>query len=207
MTKRTTWPMRIDADAQTVGTARVRDSWAVGRGSASRQLMRQTGVQPPSEFDDIADGIGAPAIATSIARSADVAAQIGAPAPLSKAIASLTKPASAPKYRNRKCEHDGIRFDSEKERARYFELVRMQAAGLIRDLRLQVPYLLTERLQRDDGTWERASKYLADFVYYECATGKQVVEDVKSPITRKNAAYIQKRKTMLAVHGITIKEV
>ncbi|AMU14852.1 hypothetical protein A3203_17940 [Burkholderia cenocepacia] len=199
--------MRIDADAQTVGTARVRDSWAVGRGSASRQLMQQTGVQPPSEFDDIADGIGAPAIATSIARSADVAAQIGAPVPLSKAIASLTKPASAPKYRNRKCEHDGIRFDSEKERARYFELVRMQAAGLIRDLRLQVAFVLTERLQRDDGTWERASKYLADFVYVDCTTGRQVIEDVKSPITRKNATYIQKRKTMLAVHGITIKEV
>ncbi|WP_323620078.1 DUF1064 domain-containing protein [Burkholderia anthinoferrum] len=185
----------------------MRDSWAMGRGSASRQLMQQTGVQPPSEFDDIADGIGAPAIATSIARSADVASQIGAPAPLSKAIACLTKPAAAPKYRNRKCEHEGIRFDSEKERARYFELVRMQAAGLIRELRLQVPYVLTERLQRDNGTWERASKYVADFVYVDGATGKQVVEDVKSPITRKNATYIQKRKTMLAVHGITIKEV
>ncbi|WP_063776525.1 DUF1064 domain-containing protein [Burkholderia cepacia] len=207
MTKRTTRPMRIDADAQTVGTARVRDSWAVGRSSAARQLLQQTGVQPPSEFDDIADGVGAPAIASSIARSADVAAQIGAPAPLSKAIAGLTKPAAAPKYRNRKCEHDGVRFDSEKERARYFELVRMQAAGLIRELRLQVPFVLTERTQRDDGTWERASKYVADFVYVHAATGKQVVEDVKSPITRKNATYIQKRKTMLAVCGITIKEV
>jgi len=207
VTKRTSWPMRIDADAQTVGTARVRDSWAVGRGSAARQLMQQTGVQPPSEFDDIADGIGAPAIATSIARSADVAAQIGGPAPLSKAIASLTKPAAAPKYRNRKCEHEGIRFDSEKERSRYFDLVRMQAAGLIRELRLQVAFVLTERLQRDNGTWERASKYVADFVYVDGPTGKQVVEDVKSPITRKNATYIQKRKTMLAVHGITIKEV
>ncbi|WP_260449298.1 DUF1064 domain-containing protein [Burkholderia seminalis] len=207
MTKRASWPMRIDADAQTVGTARVQDSWAVGRGSAARQLMQQTGVQPPSEFDDIADGIGAPAIASSIARSAGVAAQIGAPAPLSKAIASLTQPAAAPKYRNRKCEHDGIRFDSEKERARYFELIRMQAAGLIRELRLQVPYVLTARLQRDNGTWERASKYVADFVYVDAVTGKQVVEDVKSPITRKNATYIQKRKTMLAVHGITIREV
>ncbi|KWO62579.1 hypothetical protein [Burkholderia territorii] len=62
MTKRTTWPMRIDADAQTVGTARVRDSWAVGRSSAAREIARKTGVQPPSEFDDIAGGFdpGAP---------------------------------------------------------------------------------------------------------------------------------------------------
>ncbi|WP_321799731.1 DUF1064 domain-containing protein [Burkholderia sp. BCC1988] len=199
--------MRIDTDAKTVGTARVRDSWAVGRSSAARQIMRQTGVQPPSEFDDIADGIGAPAIASSIARSAHVAAEIGVPAPLSKAIANLTKPAAAPKYRNRKCEHDGIRFDSEKERARYFELVRMQAAGLIRDLRLQIPFVLTERMQRDDGRWERASKYVADFVYVDCETGKQVVEDVKSPITRKNPTYVQKRKDMLAVHKISIREV
>ncbi|MCA8226181.1 DUF1064 domain-containing protein [Burkholderia vietnamiensis] len=182
MTKRTSWPMRIDADAQTIGTARVRDSWAVGRGSAARQIAQQTGVQPPSEFDDIASGFDP-----------------GAPVPL-----SMQK---EPKYRNRKCEHNGIRFDSEKERARYFELVRMQAAGLIRELRLQVAFVLTERLQRDNGTWERASKYVADFVYVDGATGKQVVEDVKSPITRKNATYIQKRKTMLAVHGITIKEV
>jgi len=199
--------MRIDPDAKTVGTARVRDSWAVGRGSAARQLMQQTGVQPPSEFDDIADGVGAPAIASSIARSADVAAQIGAPAPLSKAISGLTKPAATPKYRNRKCEHDGIRFDSEKERARYFELVQMQAAGLIRDLRLQVPFVLTERAQRDDGKWERASKYIADFVYFDAQAGKQVVEDVKSPITRKNLTYVQKRKDMLSVHKISIKEV
>lgn len=56
MTKRTTWPMRIDADAQTVGTARVRDSWAVGRSSAAREIAQKTGVQPPSEFDDIASG-------------------------------------------------------------------------------------------------------------------------------------------------------
>ncbi|KVV20448.1 hypothetical protein WK78_29655 [Burkholderia cepacia] len=185
MTKRTSWPMRIDADATTVGTARVRDSWAVGRSSAAQQIAERTGVQPPSDFDDIASGFNP-----------------GAPVPQ-----SMQNPKHPPKYRNRKCEHEGIRFDSEKERARYFDLVRMQAASLIRDFRLQVPFVLTERMQRDDGTWERASKYVADFVYIDCKTGKQVVEDVKSPITRKNPTYIQKRKTMLAVHGITIKEV
>ncbi|WP_230945670.1 DUF1064 domain-containing protein [Burkholderia cepacia] len=163
----------------------MRDSWAVGRGSAARQIAERTGVQPPSDFDDIARGF-----------------DLGTPVPL-----SMQKPKHPPKYRNRKCEHEGIRFDSEKERARYFDLVRMQAAGLIRDLRLQVPFVLTERMQRDDGTWERASKYVADFVYIDCETGKLVVEDVKSPITRKNPTYIQKRKTMLAVCGITIKEV
>jgi hypothetical protein len=65
--------------------------------------------------------------------------------------------------------------------------------------------VLTERKQRDDGTWERASKYVADFTYMR--DGKMVVEDVKSDATRKNRAYIQKRKQMLDKHGITVKEI
>ncbi|WP_192499541.1 DUF1064 domain-containing protein [Burkholderia cepacia] len=185
MTKRTAWPMRIDAEATTVGTARVRDSWAVGRSSAARQIAQRTGVQPPSEFDDIASGFDP-----------------GAPVPL-----SMQKPKRPPKYRNTKCEHDGIKFDSEKERSRWFHLNQMQMAGLIFDLQLQVAFVLTERMQRDDGTWERASKYVADFVYVDGKTGKQVVEDVKSSATRKNRTYIQKRKSMLEKYGITIKEV
>ncbi|TDG25675.1 DUF1064 domain-containing protein [Paraburkholderia silviterrae] len=119
----------------------------------------------------------------------------------------MAKPRKAPKYRNSKCEHNGIKFDSEKERSRWFHLIQLQAAGRIRDLQLQVPFVLTERKRRDDGTWERASKYVADFVYIDVATGKQVVEDVKSIATRKNRTYVQKRKQMLAVHDITIKEI
>jgi hypothetical protein len=111
------------------------------------------------------------------------------------------------KYRNSKCEHNGIRFDSEKERSRWFHLIQLQAGGAISDLRLQVAFVLTERKRRDDGNWERASKYVADFVYIDAATAKQVVEDVKSEATQKNRTYIQKRKQMLAVHDITIKEI
>ncbi|MBR8152747.1 DUF1064 domain-containing protein, partial [Burkholderia vietnamiensis] len=92
-------------------------------------------------------------------------------------------------------------------RSRWFHLIQLQAAGVIRNLQLQVPFVLTDRKQRDDGTWERASKYVADFVYIDVATGKQVVEDVKSAATRKNRTYIQKRKQMLEKYDITIKEV
>jgi hypothetical protein len=111
----------------------------------------------------------------------------------------------AVKYRNTRCEHEGIKFDSLRERSRWHELKREEAAGFISDLRLQVPFTLTERKQRDDGTWERASTYVADFTYVR--HGKLVVEDVKSDVTRKNRAYIQKRKQMLEKHGITVKEV
>ena len=41
---------------------------------------------------------------------------------------------------------------------------------------------------------ERAVFYYADFVYLEVRTNKMVVEDVKSPATKKNKEYIIKRK-------------
>ena len=49
---------------------------------------------------------------------------------------------------------------------------------------------------------ERPCTYVADFVYKE--GGKTVVEDTKGFRTKD---YIIKRKLMLQVHGIRIKEV
>ena len=51
----------------------------------------------------------------------------------------------------------------------------------------------------------REIAYVADFVYEE--NGAKVVEDVKSPITRKNPIYKLKKKMMMYVHGIEVKEV
>jgi hypothetical protein len=56
--------------------------------------------------------------------------------------------------------------------------------------------------QRIDGkVVERACGYVADFVYME--NGQQVVEDTKGMRTQE---YRLKRKLMLWVHGIRIKE-
>jgi hypothetical protein len=49
---------------------------------------------------------------------------------------------------------------------------------------------------------EQAVKYVADFVYEE--NGKLIVEDTKGFRTKD---YIIKRKLMLWVHGIQIKEI
>lgn len=195
MTKRTTsWPMVVPPGTKTVGTARVRDD-APSMGYAQRKLAEKFGTAPAHSFDEIADGDGARASLTPAYRR-DAAPSLG-----------MVKPKKGPKYGNRRCEHNGIKFDSEKERSRWFHLIQLQAAGAIRDLQLQVPFVLTPRKQRVDGTWERASKYVADFVYVDAATGNRVVEDVKSEATRKNKTYVQKRKQMLAVHDITIKEI
>ena len=104
------------------------------------------------------------------------------------------------KYHNTKTTLDGITFDSKKEATRYAELKLLSRSGLIQNLRLQVPF---ELIPKQAG--ERAVKYIADFVYDE--NGETVVEDTKSEITRANPTYILKRKLLLWVHGLRIKEV
>ncbi|WP_235837979.1 DUF1064 domain-containing protein [Chitinasiproducens palmae] len=113
-------------------------------------------------------------------------------------------PAKRAKYGNCKVEVDGITFDSRREAARYQTLKAMQAAGQIRDLRRQVPFVLTEAVVLD-GRKKPALRYVADFTYVE--GGALVVEDVKSTITAKASTYRTKKHLMKAVHGIDIREV
>lgn len=115
---------------------------------------------------------------------------------------------------------DGTVFDSKKEARRYDQLCLMQKAGEITELRLQVPYELIpnqyetyerygkkgQRLTDGVRLLERKVEYVADFVYTITATGENVVEDTKSTATRTKD-FIIKRKLMLAVHGIRVKEV
>lgn len=106
------------------------------------------------------------------------------------------------KYGNRKVIRDGIEFDSIKECQRYCELKLMQRAGVISDLQMQVSFELIPSQRVDGKVVERAVNYVADFVYTE--NGKTVVEDTKGFRTKD---YILKRKLMLWLHGIRIREV
>ena len=109
-----------------------------------------------------------------------------------------------PKYRNQKTK-DG---DSKKERARHEELLLMEAAGLISDLRRQVRFELIPAQYGESGKLlENKAGYTADFVYTDRSSGKLVVEDVKSPPTRKKSDYVLRRKLMLWIHGIRILEI
>lgn len=102
------------------------------------------------------------------------------------------------KFRNVKKAVNGIEFDSTKEANRYKDLlVRMQA----KDIR----GLETQRAFAIEVNGEHICDYIADFVY--TMDGKQVVEDVKSKITRKQPVYRLKIKLMKAVLGITVQEV
>lgn len=120
------------------------------------------------------------------------------------------------KYHNEKTEVDGIVFDSKKEANRYRELKLMEKAGEITDLRRQVKYELIpaqyemgtriqgSKVQTVERCVEKAVTYYADFVYRDNMTEETVVEDAKGV---KTEAYKIKKKLMLWVHGIKIREV
>ena len=121
------------------------------------------------------------------------------------------------KYGNFKATtSDGVTHDSRREARRWSHLQLLLKAGEISDLQRQVPYELIpaqyetferygkkgQRLKDGKRCIERGVDYYADFVYIE--NGKQVVEDAKGVRTDD---YIIKRKLLLWIHKIRIKEV
>ena len=122
------------------------------------------------------------------------------------------------KYGSKKIIVDGITFDSKKEARRFQELKLLEKAGEIKHLQRQVKYILIPAQReftneiytkgRNKGCFkkgkllEREVAYIADFDYWE--NGKHIVEDTKGFKTKD---YILKRKLMLFIHGIKIREV
>ena len=109
------------------------------------------------------------------------------------------------KYGNQKTQLDGYTFDSRREARRYAELILLQKAGEISNLEMQKPFVIQESFFDSNGKRQTAIKYISDF-YYITKEGKEVIEDVKSPATRKNPVYRMKKK-MMAYKGYEIQEV
>jgi hypothetical protein len=111
------------------------------------------------------------------------------------------------KFRNKKVTVDGILFDSKKESGVYLELKELEEKKEIISLNRQVEYTLIPA-QRDEQTGkivERACTYKADFVVVY-PDGEISVIDCKG--TRGlDQKYPIKRKLMLWIHKIRIKEV
>lgn len=125
------------------------------------------------------------------------------------------------KYLNKKTKVDGITFASMKEARRYSQLKLIEKAGKIKDLKLQVVYILAPSV-KINGRKRPPIRYLADFVYMErrdvfvgmtVPIGSifesleivwvPVVEDTKG---KKTAYYKLKRHLMKSIHGIDILE-
>lgn len=118
------------------------------------------------------------------------------------------------KYNAKKVEYNGMTFDSKRELKRYKELELLEQAGEISNLQRQVKYVLIPTQREPDIIGKRGGvkkgkviehecSYTADFVYND-EDGDIVVEDTKGFRTKD---YTIKRKLMLYVHGIKIKEV
>ena len=90
---------------------------------------------------------------------------------------------------------DGIRFDSQKEANRYWEIKMMERAGKVKNVQLQPRFVLQENFEHN-GKKHREISYVADFMY-EDEQGKTIVEDVKSAMTKKLPVYRMKKKMLL----------
>ena len=119
------------------------------------------------------------------------------------------------KYHAQKVTFDGMEFDSKREMLRWQELRALERSGEIFGLRRQVrfglipaqyaPDVVTKTGKKKRGAClERKCDYIADFVYSDLRTGEYVVEDAKG---MKTEVYKIKRKLMLYIHGIRVKEV
>ncbi len=109
---------------------------------------------------------------------------------------------SRPKYGNHRCTCDASgethAHDSLAERARCFVLTQLEHLDEI------------SHLERH-GSWpllvndQQVGVYTDDFNYYR--GNVLVVEDVKSPATRRETAYRLRRKLFRAVYGFDITEI
>lgn len=120
------------------------------------------------------------------------------------------------KYGARKRIINGEVFDSIKEAKRYQELLLLEKAGHIRNLERQPAFGLIpaqyeffarygksgKRLKDGKKCIENSVKYIADFSYIK--DDELIVEDTKGFRTKD---YIIKRKLMLWIYGIKIREV
>jgi hypothetical protein len=87
------------------------------------------------------------------------------------------------KYRNKKCEAWGIKFDSIRERDRFGELLLLQKAGEISKLEAHPRWPL-------DVNGAHLGHYTADNTYVP-KVGAQIIEDVKSKPTMTAASMLR----------------
>lgn len=114
-------------------------------------------------------------------------------------VAAILKASRPRKYHNAPTVVDGHRFDSKKEAERYGHLRMMEQAGVICDLMIHEAFPLVIH-GIDCGA------YISDFTYLT-ETGERVIEDVKSPATRKLPTYRLKSRMVWALYGLRILEI
>ena len=110
------------------------------------------------------------------------------------------------KYHSKKVTVDGIEFDSKKEANRYCELKLLEKQGYIKDLQWQYTFILQPGFKKNGKTY-RPITYIADFVYLDLRTNKNIVEDVKSPATKTQVYMVKKKLFEYLYKNLELKEI
>lgn len=105
------------------------------------------------------------------------------------------------KYHNRKTVVNGIKFDSRHEADVYCQLFLLERAGKIKDLRLQVPFVLQDKFTFQ-GKVILPIKYVADFVFID----EEGVEHIIDAKGMRTEVYKIKRKMFLNRYQKNIEE-
>lgn len=111
------------------------------------------------------------------------------------------------KYKNKKTQVDMYLFDSVLEAKRYKQSVLLERAGEIKNLKLQVPFLLQESFRKNGKTY-RKIEYIADFVYEE--KGQTIVEDtkgIKTDVFKIKQKLFEYKYPNLSLKIVTRKEI
>jgi len=121
------------------------------------------------------------------------------------------------KWHNKPVVHDGIKFASTQEGSYYLYLKQLQENHEISNLRMQVPYEiipaiwgtkiqhLKTKTKEKKYSIQKATHYVADFVYIDTATGKEHVVDVKGKTAPLTEGFKLKQKLMRYMNGITVE--
>lgn len=121
------------------------------------------------------------------------------------------------KYNNKKVEHNGILFDSKKEKDRFVFLKEAEEQGLISNLQRQVKFELLPAIKEKylkhlktkekecERTVQLAISYTCDFQYEK--DGVMVVEDIKPSPALIPKEFVLKEKLFRYKYGFSIKRV
>lgn len=120
------------------------------------------------------------------------------------------------KFNNKRCEFDGLKFDSKKELERYKVLRALECSGDIRDLVVhpRFPFEFPDggKIVIKGEKRNTTARYTADFSYYiakdgvfGAKEGAFIVEDVKSSFTAKQSEFKLRRAIFEYIYGVDLK--
>ena len=123
-------------------------------------------------------------------------------------LKKTTKSKISKKYSNQVTIIDGIRFESKKEANRWLDLQTLLKANIISNLQRQVAFELAPKTKLyGEKRTKPALRYVCDFQYFDHSLNQLVIEDVKSPSTRKSKLYRTKKHLMKTQRGLDIVEI